>query len=155
MFSSKSKSTVISSDNTTLIAKGTEISGQISFTGCLEIEGVVRGNIVVESSCDVSQVCIQSSGEVHGDVCAPVVIVNGSIEGNVYSSKRVEMAANAVVCGDVHYQMIEMVKGAQINGGLMYTQQSPASSTKNSIEGMQAVDSDEVLGEYVDSGLNG
>ena len=155
MFSSKSKSTVISSDNTTLIAKGTEISGQISFTGCLEIEGVVRGNIVVESGCDVSQVCIQNSGAVHGDVCAPVVIVNGSIEGNVYSSKRVEMASNAVVCGDVHYQMIEMVKGAQVNGGLMYTKELPATSTEKSIEGMQAIDSDEVLGEYVDSGLNG
>jgi cytoskeletal protein CcmA (bactofilin family) len=106
MFSSKSKSTVISSENTTLIAKGTEISGQISFTGCLEIEGVIRGNIVVEAGCEVSQVRIQNSGAVHGDVCAPIVIVNGNIEGNVYSSKRVEMAANAVVCGDVHYQMM-------------------------------------------------
>ena len=155
MFSSKSKSTVISSDNTTLIAKGTEISGQISFAGCLEIEGVVRGNIVVESGCDVSQVRIQNNGAVHGDVCAPVVIVNGSIEGNVYSSKRVEMAANAVVCGDVHYQMIEMVKGAQINGGLMYTNSAAAPSDNSHLDTMQAVDSDEVLGEYVDSGLNG
>jgi len=155
MFSSKSKSIVISSDNTTLIAKGTEISGQVSFTGCLEIEGVVRGNIVVEEGCDVSQVRIQNSGAVHGNVCAPVVIVNGSIEGNVYSSKRVEMASNAVVCGDVHYQMIEMVKGAQINGGLMYTNATPETSASSGLDGIQAVDSDEVLGEYVDSGLNG
>ena len=155
MFSSKSKSIVISSDNTTLIAKGTEISGQVSFTGCLEVEGVVRGNIVVEEGCDVSQVRIQNSGAVHGDVCAPVVIVNGSIEGNVYSSKRVEMASNAVVCGDVHYQMIEMVKGAQINGGLMYTNATPETSASSGLDGIQAVDSDEVLGEYVDSGLNG
>lgn len=155
MFSSKSKSIVISSDNTTLIAKGTEISGQVSFTGCLEIEGVIRGNIVVEEGCDVSQVRIQNSGAVHGDVCAPVVIVNGSIEGNVYSSKRVEMASNAVVCGDVHYQMIEMVKGAQINGGLMYTNAAPVTSASSGLDGIQAVDSDEVLGEYVDSGLNG
>ena len=155
MFSSKSKSIVIISDNTTLIAKGTEISGQVSFTGCLEIEGVVRGNIVVEEGCDVSQVRIQNSGAVHGDVCAPVVIVNGSIEGNVYSSKRVEMASNAVVCGDVHYQMIEMVKGAQINGGLMYTNATPETSASSGLDGIQAVDSDEVLGEYVDSGLNG
>ena len=155
MFSSKSKSTVISSENTTLIAKGTEISGQISFTGCLEIEGVIRGNIVVEAGCEVSQVRIQNSGAVHGDVCAPIVIVNGNIEGNVYSSKRVEMAANAVVCGDVHYQMIEMVKGAQINGGLLYTKESSSSIAASGIEKAQAVDSNEILDEYVDSGLNG
>ncbi|MGB1192575.1 MAG: polymer-forming cytoskeletal protein, partial [Pseudomonadales bacterium] len=79
----------------------------------------------------------------------------GSIEGNVYSSKRVEMASNAVVCGDVHYQMIEMVKGAQINGGLMYTNATPETSASSGLDGIQAVDSDEVLGEYVDSGLNG
>lgn len=155
MFSSKSKSTVISSENTTLIAKGTEISGQVSFTGCLEIEGVVRGNIVVDAGCEVSQVRIQNSGEVHGDVCAPIVIVNGNIEGNVYSSKRVEMAANAVVCGDVDYQMIEMVKGSQINGGLLYTKESSNSIAANGIEKSQAIDSNEILDEYVDSGLNG
>ena len=65
------------------------------------------------------------------------------------------MAANAVVCGDVHYQMIEMVKGAQINGGLMYTNSAAAPSDSSHLDTMQAVDSDEVLGEYVDSGLNG
>jgi len=92
---------------------------------------------------------------VHGDVCAPIVIVNGNIEGNVYSSKRVEMAANAVVCGDVHYQMIEMVKGAQINGGLLYTKESSSSVAASGIEKAQAVDSNDILDEYVDSGLNG
>jgi len=151
MFGSKSKSTVISSDNTTLIASGTEISGEIAFSGCLEIEGVVRGNIVAEPGCEVSQVRIQNSGQVHGDVCSPVVIVNSGVEGNVYSSKRVELAANAVVHGDVHYQIIEMVKGAQINGGLLYAPNAAAASTDSK---SQAIDSDEVVAQYVDAGLN-
>ncbi len=151
MFGSKSKSTVISSDNTTLIASGTEISGEIAFSGCLEIEGVVRGNIVAEPGCEVSQVRIQNSGQVHGDVCSPVVIVNSGVEGNVYSSKRVELAANAVVHGDVHYQIIEMVKGAQINGGLLYAPNAAAGSTDPK---SQAIDSDEVVAQYVDAGLN-
>ena len=151
MFGSKSKSTVISSDNTTLIASGTEISGEIAFSGCLEIEGVVRGNIVAEPGCEVSQVRIQNSGQVHGDVCSPVVIVNSGVEGNVYSRKRVELAANAVVHGDVHYQIIEMVKGAQINGGLLYAPNAAAASTDSK---SQAIDSDEVVAQYVDAGLN-
>ena len=64
-----------------------------------------------------------------GDICAPVVIVNSTIEGNVYSSSRVELAANAVVNGDVHYQIIEMLQGAQINGGLMYCKDGSARSS--------------------------
>ena len=151
MFGSKTKSTVISSDNTTLIARGTEISGEIAFAGCLEIEGVVRGYIVAEEGCEVSQVRVQNSGRVYGDICAPVVIVNSAIEGNVYSGKRVELAANAVVHGDVHYQIIEMVKGAQINGGLLYT---PETAADTSAQKSQAFDSEKVTGEYVEAGLN-
>ncbi len=106
---------------TTLIARGTRVEGELHFTGSLEIEGEVNGNIVADEQGDGAQVRIQNSGRVNGDVCAPVIIVNSAINGNVYSSSRVELAANAVVCGDVHYQVIEMVKGAQINGGLFYT----------------------------------
>ena len=109
---------------TTLIARGTRVEGEIHFTGCLEIEGEVNGNIVADDQGEGAQVRIQNSGQVNGDVCAPVVIVNSLINGNVYSSSRVELASNAIVHGDVHYQIIEMVKGAQINGGLLY---SPAS----------------------------
>lgn len=155
MFSNKAKGTIISADNTTLIAKGTEMSGEIKFSGCLEIEGTVVGNIIAEPSCETSQVRIQNSGQVKGDVCAPVIIVNGQIEGNVYSSKRVELAAKALVCGDVHYQMMEMVKGAQINGGLMYTENSTQKRLETPEPTSQAVDSDDILGQYVDSGLNG
>ena len=154
MFSNKGKSTLMSVDNTTLIAKGTEIIGEVKFSGCLEIEGTVLGNITAEPSCEKSQIRIQNSGQVKGDVCAPVIFVNGQIEGNVYSSKRVELAAKALVCGDVHYQMIEIVKGAQINGGLMYTENSTLKSLESSDSTSQAVDSDDILGQYVDSGLN-
>ena len=152
MFGSKSSSAVVS-DGTTLIASGTEVSGRITFSGCLEVEGVVRGNIIADADSDTAQVRIQGRGEVHGDVCAPVVIVNGSIEGNVYSGKRVELAANAAVCGDVHYQVIEMVKGAQINGSLMYSSAPVAPALGNDEAAVAPVDADEVLGEYVDAGL--
>ena len=108
-------------DAATLIASGTEVSGRITFSGSLEVEGTVHGDVIAAEGCDTAQVRVQNSGKIIGDVCAPVVIVNSSIEGNVHSSKRVELAPQAVVCGDIHYQVIEMVKGAQINGELVYT----------------------------------
>lgn len=156
MFNNKTtKGSLMGVDSTTLIAKGTEISGEIKFSGCLEIEGTVVGNIIADPSCEKSQVRIQNSGQVRGDVCAPVIIVNGRIEGNVYSSKRVELAAKALICGDVHYQMMEMVKGAQLNGGLMYTENSTQKRLDAPDDSLQAIDSDDILGQYVDSGLNG
>jgi cytoskeletal protein CcmA (bactofilin family) len=91
------------------------------FSGSLEIEGAVRGDVVAQVGDENAQVRIQNSGEVTGEVRAPVIVINSSIRGNVFSSQRVELAAQAVVHGDIHYQVIEMAKGAQINGNLVYT----------------------------------
>ena len=40
----------MASDATTLISQGTELSGDISFSGTLEILGTVKGNIVSEQT---------------------------------------------------------------------------------------------------------
>lgn len=137
MLGSKSKSdarstrgTAKSHNDTTLIAAGTEVQGRITFRGTLQVEGCIEGDVVAaDDAGDETQVWIQNQGEVNGDICAPVVIVNSTVRGNVYSSSRVELAANAVVAGDIHYQVIEMVKGSQITGGMVYAGAEPVAPT--------------------------
>jgi len=63
---------------------------------------------------------------VEGEIRAPVVIVNGKVMGNIYSSKHLELAAKGNVTGSVHYQSIEMVKGAQVNGSMVNKQPGSA-----------------------------
>ena len=103
----------------TLIAKGTCIVGEIHFSGSLEIEGQVQGNI--EAASDDLDACvrIRDTGAIVGQVKAPVVIVSGSIEGDIYAAKQVELASQAVVKGDIHYALLEIEKGAQVNGGFV------------------------------------
>lgn len=110
-------------NTTTLIAKGTEIVGDIKFTGNLEIEGKVRGNIIVASSTGDASVRVLEHGEVQGDIDVPSIVINGSVSGDVHSSSHIELAARAKVHGNVHYNLIEMVKGAQVNGNLVYNGQ--------------------------------
>ena len=105
--------------STTLISKDSEIHGDINFTGDLEIQGVIKGNIVARDGTGAS-VRIVEGGRVEGEIRAPKIIINGNIEGDVHCSDHVELAAKAVVEGNVHYQLIEMVKGAQVNGNLVY-----------------------------------
>lgn len=107
------------SNTTTLIAKGTEIIGDIKFSGTLEIEGKVRGNVIAAPGGEAMSRVLEH-GEVEGDIHVPTVIVNGTVKGEVHSSTHVELAAKAKVDGNVHYNLIEMVKGAQINGSLVY-----------------------------------
>ncbi|RLA41055.1 MAG: polymer-forming cytoskeletal protein [Gammaproteobacteria bacterium] len=110
----------------TLIAKGTCIVGEIQFSGSLEIEGKVNGNI--EAASDDAEACvrIRDTGVVVGQVRAPVVIVSGRIEGDIYAAKQVELASQAVVKGDIHYALLEIEKGAQVNGGFVQEEESAA-----------------------------
>jgi len=113
----------------TLIAKGTCIVGEIHFSGSLEIEGQVRGNIAAVGDDADACVRIRDTGVVIGQVQAPVVIVSGSIEGDIYAAKQVELASLAVVKGDIHYALLEIEKGAQVNGGFVQQEESTATTT--------------------------
>ncbi len=48
------------------------------------------------------------------------IMINGRVNGNVYSSVHIELAKKAMVSGDVNYTMMEMVMGAQVNGNLIH-----------------------------------
>lgn len=110
------------SNNHTLISRATKVVGDLYFTGELQLEGKVTGNIIAENEKDAKLV-IADTGVVEGEVRAPVVILNGKVQGNIYSTKHLELAAKGNVVGTVHYHSIEMVKGAQVNGSMINTQQ--------------------------------
>ncbi len=114
------------SNNHTLISRATKVIGDLYFTGELQLEGKVTGNIIAEDEKD-TKVVIADTGVVEGEIRAPVVIVNGKVLGNIYSSKHLELAAKGNVTGTVHYHSIEMVKGAQVNGSMINKQQESAS----------------------------
>lgn len=114
------------SNNHTLISRATKVIGDLHFTGELQLEGKVTGNIIAEDEKD-AKVVIADTGVVEGEIRAPVVIVNGKVMGNIYSSKHLELAAKGNVTGTVNYHSIEMVKGAQVNGSMINKPQESAS----------------------------
>jgi cytoskeletal protein CcmA (bactofilin family) len=51
------------------------------------------------------------------------------VTGDIHASARVELGTTAKVAGNVHYGLIEMAMGAQINGKLIHhSPGSPSSS---------------------------
>ncbi|HMV70672.1 MAG TPA: polymer-forming cytoskeletal protein [Pseudomonadales bacterium] len=105
--------------DTTLIAAGATVEGTIRFDGVLEIEGSVDGGVCARSD-EHAVVRILRGGQVHGNVSAPVVVINGTVTGNVQSTDHVELAPHAVINGDVCYKLLEMSRGAQVNGRLLF-----------------------------------
>ena len=106
----------------TLISRNASIDGDIKFTGSLRVEGNVKGNLIAES--DEGHLTVGESGVIEGQIRVPNIIVNGTVKGDIHSTKHVELAAKARVTGNVHYALIEIVMGAAVNGSLLHQDSS-------------------------------
>ena len=103
----------------TLLGQGTRIVGDLIFEGGLHLDGSVEGNVLALAGTQ-AVVTIGASGTVRGSVEAPQVIVEGTVEGDVFASERVELGPCARVVGNVVYRLIEMASGAEVNGKLVH-----------------------------------
>ncbi len=101
-----------------VIGQQTQVVGDITFAGGLHVDGAVRGNVSAKAD-EKATLTVSERGSIEGEVKVPYVILNGVVKGDVHASDRVELAANARVEGDVHYRMIEMAMGAEVNGKLV------------------------------------
>lgn len=121
-----SKKTVGSvSGGTTLVSRDTEIVGDIHFSGNLDIEGQVRGSIIAQPGKD-ALVRVVDAGCVEGEIRAPAIVINGRVDGDVHSSKHLELAPKARVQGDVFYTLVEMAAGSEVNGRLVHVDSAEA-----------------------------
>lgn len=116
----------------TLVSSKTQIQGDIQFSGGLHIDGLIRGTIRAEDDSEAI-VRISDIGEIDGDVIAPHIIVNGTVHGDVYASKHIELASKASIKGNVYYHLIEMAMGAEVNGNLVHHKE-PVSLTGQEAE---------------------
>jgi len=103
-----------------LIGENTEITGDVQFTGGLHIDGMVKGNIFAEAGSN-SVLSLSDQGKIEGEIHVPHNIIDGTVNGNVYSSEHIELEARARITGDVYYNLLEISGGAQVSGRLVYT----------------------------------
>jgi cytoskeletal protein CcmA (bactofilin family) len=100
-----------------LIADGSQITGNISFTDGLRVDGQILGNIL--ASEEVSSILVISEiATVTGEVTADHIIINGSVKGPIHARKMLELQPKARIEGDVRYAALEMHQGALITGQL-------------------------------------
>ena len=115
--------------NVTLITAKAEIQGDIRISDALQIEGAVKGNILADPDSN-AEVTIGMKGLVEGEIRAPHIVINGEVKGDVYSAEHITLNKNALVTGDVHYVMMEMVMGAKVNGKLLHVPSEKGKNTK-------------------------
>lgn len=100
-----------------LIAEGSQIDGNFSFTDGLRVDGAIVGNLCAKPDL-ASMLVISESASVTGEIHADHIIINGTVKGPVHARFMLELQPKARIQGDVHYTALEMHQGALIAGQL-------------------------------------
>lgn len=117
MFRSDKRERVVASIST-LIAEGTTIKGDIRFDGGLHLDGRIEGMVAAQSAGAV--LTLSEKGRIEGEVHVFSAVINGTIDGDLHVAERLELGAGARISGNVHYKVLEMTAGAQVNGRMLH-----------------------------------
>ena len=115
--SNPGKGTTTSVDS--LIGRQTEILGDVRFSGGLYLDGRVKGTVAANGE-KTATLSISETGIIEGDVKVPNVVLNGTVNGDVWAIERLTLGGKARVVGNVYYRVLQMEPGALINGQLVH-----------------------------------
>ena len=102
-----------------LIGANVRVEGDVSFSGGLRIDGLVRGNVCSTDEYP-SALVLSERARIEGEIHVSHCVINGTVLGPVFASEFLELQANARVTGDVHYAVLEMHTGAVVQGRLIH-----------------------------------
>ena len=100
-----------------LLAVGCRVLGNFQFADGLRLDGSIQGDITGLPDAP-SILVIAETAEVNGAITADHVIINGRVHGPVHARQMLELQPKARIVGDVTYLMLEMHKGATVDGKL-------------------------------------
>jgi cytoskeletal protein CcmA (bactofilin family) len=121
----KEEKLVSTKDLHTLLGKGSEFDGKLSFEGQVRIDGKFSGHIQTKDVLVVGE-----GARVNAEITAGTVIVNGNVEGTIRASVLVELHPPARVKGIIETPSMVMDKGVIFEGQTkMETKTPPAPGT--------------------------
>jgi cytoskeletal protein CcmA (bactofilin family) len=94
-----------------IIGAGSEFKGEFKINGLLRIDGRFQGTIETEG-----KVLIGQTGEALTDIKARLVIIGGSVRGNIFASERVVFLSTGSISGNVITPSIVMEEGVIFEG---------------------------------------
>lgn len=97
-----------------VIGKNITITGDISATEDLVIEGRVMGQIQLNES----RLTIGEDGYAQSQISAREVVISGRVDGQIIASERVELRHTAQVAGDITAPRLVIHQDAVIKGSV-------------------------------------
>lgn len=90
---------------------GTSVTGELTFSGTLRVDGNIHGSITTSDLLIVGE-----RATIHADIKAGEIQVYGSVFGNIEGSRRVEICSTGKLHGDVRTPRLVIEEGGTFEG---------------------------------------
>jgi cytoskeletal protein CcmA (bactofilin family) len=96
---------------TTLLGKGSEFEGKLSFEGTVRVDGKLTGEIFTDDVLIVGE-----GAEVNAEVTVGSIIIQGAVRGNITAKRSVEIHSPGRVKGNINTPSLFIEKGVFFDG---------------------------------------
>lgn len=130
-----------------LLGSGSRFEGLISFDGTIRIDGAVYGQIISKSS-KPSMVIITEMARVEADIIADVVVISGSVSGNIKAVEKLEIHAPGRMEGLIYTSDFSIEDGALFQGEcIMIRHLTPEDKQYLKMEGFHKIHQQQLINE--------
>jgi cytoskeletal protein CcmA (bactofilin family) len=102
------------------------LTGEINFKGMMRVDGQISGRV---RSPDGTLI-VSSGGRVEAEVEVAVAKINGTVEGDINCTSRVELGRTARVHGNIQTPALVVEEGAIFEGGCRMTTSAAAAPAR-------------------------
>jgi len=96
---------------TTLLGKGSEFEGKLSFEGTVRVDGKLAGEIFTDDVLIVGE-----GAEVNAEVTVGSIVIQGTVRGNITAKRSVEIHSPGRVRGNINTPSLFIEKGVFFDG---------------------------------------
>ncbi len=116
-----------------IIGADAKFVGTISNVKSIEIEGAVEADLTAE------KLSIGATGKFTGQVTSDLVVIGGAYDG-IMQAGSIWATETAQIAGEIHYQSLQMDRGAALNCRVVHNWQEPVGTAEPADEAEGAED---------------
>jgi cytoskeletal protein CcmA (bactofilin family) len=94
-----------------VLSSGVSITGSVKFLNQLQIDGKVKGTIESAGTLTIGQ-----HAHIRGEIRTKSVVVQGTVEGNIFAAERCELQAGCTLRGDIEAPRLVVDENATFLG---------------------------------------
>ncbi len=125
-----------SQEITTLLGRGSEFEGKLSFEGTVRIDGKLSGEIFTDDVLVVGE-----GAEVNAEINVGAIIIEGTVRGNIHAKRSVEIHTPGRVRGNITTPSLYIEKGVVFDGNCQMESATQGAQAQRAVGGLTSLSS--------------